>query len=195
MKRKLSYYKDFGKGIALAVLMLSISSELKAQKTPAGKQQMALKIGNYTSFTSKKAADVTAWAKFNPDKYKNHPEFGKLPFNGDYEGYVEVLDKRQEDERYFVNESKPTEFYIQKAYGALHLKKDGNWVTIDHHITSKGNGIYEADEQLDPVGFDVNKAKSYIKTPAGTVYFNNWQLYGHTAGTEDKALATANWST
>lgn len=155
------------------------------------KQQMEVKKGNFTSFTVAKE-NREAWARFNKN-YSNHPEFGKLPFNAEFPGYVEVLEKRQIDERYFVNEKNPTQFYIQKGLGDLHHKINGQWVTIDHRITDKGNGIYEADMQQEPVGFDMQKAVSYIKTVNGIVYFNNWKLYGETNGTE-QLLAAANWS-
>ncbi|MGZ3862355.1 MAG: T9SS type B sorting domain-containing protein [Bacteroidia bacterium] len=161
---------------------------IAAQNTK--KQQMEVKKGNFTSFTNAKE-NREAWVKFN--KNSNHPEYGKLPFNADFPGYVEVMDKRQIDERYFVNEKNPSQFYIQKGLGDLHQKINGQWITIDHRIADKGNGIYEASMQQEPVGFDMQKAVSYIKTVNGIVYFNNWKLYGETNGSE-QMLASANWS-
>lgn len=165
-------------------------SDVFAAKNAKG-QQMEQKKGNFTSFTQTHE-NISGWARFN--KNAAHPEFGKLPFNADFPGYVEVIDKRQVDERYFVNEKNPTEFHIQKGFGALHMKKDGQWVTIDHRLVEQGNGIYEASQQYDPVGFDVKSGISYIKTPQGTVSFNNWKLYGADENGKEELLAAANWS-
>jgi hypothetical protein len=34
--------------------------------------------------------------------------------------------------------------------------KDGYLVTIDHHLLDKGNGVFEAERQPEPVGFNIN---------------------------------------
>ena len=183
------------KAILSAFILLPFLGSAQTLQQPAYNskgQQMEMKEGNYTSFTSA-ARNTTSWTKFNSQSDIKHPEFGAMPFNAEYPGFVEVLAKRTIDERYFVDEKNPTKFYMQKALGDLHHKINGNWVTIDHRITDKGNGFYSADNQSEPVGFDVKKGTSYIKTVDGTVYFNNWKLYGETGGTE-QLLASANWT-
>jgi len=157
----------------------------------AAKQGMSVLTVNFKSF-SVAPENRAAWAKFN--KNVSHPEFGKIPYNAMYPGYVEVLDKRQVDERYFVNEAQPTQFQVQKALGALHHRVNGEWVTIDHRIVEKGNGMYEASNQFDPVGFDTKKGSSYIKTPTALIYFNKWSLYGSDNAGNRTFLAKANWS-
>ena len=184
--------KSVGFSMIIAPFLLNAQTNLQEAAKNLKHQEMEIVKGNYTSFASVHTNN-TSWAKFNSNSYAKHPEFGKLPFNAEFPGYVEVLEKRQIDERYFVNEKNPTQFYIQKGLGDLHKKINGEWVTIDHRITDKGNGIYEASVQHEPVGFDVKKAVSYIKTVNGTVYFNNWKLYGETNSGE-QLLATANWS-
>ncbi|MGZ3933261.1 MAG: hypothetical protein ACXVDK_17480, partial [Bacteroidia bacterium] len=154
---------------------------------------MESKEGNFTSFSTS-TENRSAWAKYNKSEYANHPEFGKSPYNATYPGFIEVIEKRKVDERYFVNESNPTEFHMQKALGALHYKVNGNWITIDTRITPKSEGIYEASSQFDPVGFNIKKAISYIKTPQGMVSFNNWKLYGKDESGSRTLLAKANWS-
>ena len=193
---QLNLFKRVRVIFSLAAVLLSTS--FLAQKNEAHpavnskKQMMLVQESNFTSFSVPEVKGA-AWRKFNKG-YSQHPEFGKLPFNANYPGFVEVLEKRQKDERYFVNESNPSEFRIQKALGALHYKVNGDWITIDNRITAKGNGIYEASMQYDPVGFDVIKGKSYIKTPTATVYFNKWTLYGADVNGSRTALANANWS-
>jgi len=184
----------------IIILVLSIlpvftfaQSDLKEVAKNERKQQMEVKYGNFTSFPIVHQ-NLLGWSKFNKDNHSKHPEFGILPFNAEYPNYIEVLEKRQVDERYFVNEQSPNQFYVQKAMGALHYKLNENWITIDPRITDIGNGIFEASNQWDPVGFDVNKASTYVKTPQGIVYFNNWKLFGTDNEGTEQLLATANWS-
>lgn len=184
---------------ALLVIFSIFSVSLFAQtdsKKSGGKDgnQMYFDLGNFKTFSAKKVINEELWAKHNSGSFKTHPEFGVTAFNGPANpNAIEVLEKRKSDERYFINPADPSEFYIQKSLGAMHFMRDGNWITIDHRIKDKGNGIYEAPDQFDPVGFDVKKKMSYIKMPTGIVYFNNWKLIG-VKGEEHSELASPDWS-
>jgi gliding motility-associated-like protein len=147
---------------------------------------------NFTTFTTPEK-NILSWEKHNKS-FENHPEFGMLPYNAAFNGYVEVMKKRQIDERYFVKEENPSEFRTQKARGALHYRVNDQWITIDPRIKNKGNGIYEAEQQHDPVGFNSNIKKSFVRTPLGEVDFNNWKLYGKNKDGKQQLLSDANWT-
>jgi gliding motility-associated-like protein len=158
-------------------------------------QKMESLKGNYTRFSNlKSSTNQEQWKIQNKANYYKHPEFAALPFNAPAEDYVELLDKRQIDYRYFINPNKPSEFIIQQSLGDLHFEKNGYWVTIDHHLLEKGNGVFEADRQPEPVGFNINEKVSYINTPNGKVNFNQWQLYGIDQNNNEVLIAKANWS-
>ncbi len=194
----------FGKIVrALLLLILATGANLTllaqfgtpgSVKMPDGStEQMEVKQENFSSFATSSFGDISKWKELNSPSTYNHPEFGKLPFNAPCSDCIEVLEKRTIDERYFVNPENPSEFKIQKAAGALHYEKNGQWLTIDQRLSDLGNGNYEASHQWDPVGFETANRRSYVITPSGKIYFNQWKLYGVINGTEE-LLADANWS-
>src|ERR1700676_228805 len=75
----------------------------------------------------------------------------------------------------------------------LNFLKNGQWITIDARLIPKGPLLYEASNQEDPLGFDIKRKSSYIITPDGRTYFNDWKLYGENGSTET-LLATADWT-
>ncbi|MBP7808337.1 MAG: gliding motility-associated C-terminal domain-containing protein [Bacteroidia bacterium] len=192
MSTQLNLFKSF-KINYLSLLLLS--SSLIGQNIGSDgmkSYQMQVTKGNLASF-SKTEKQEKDYARYNAEK-TNHPEFGALPFNAAYNGFVEVLNKREVDQRLFVNPKAPSEIKIQKSLTALHYKVNGEWVTVDHRLADKGNGIYEASNQFDPVGFNTIVKKSYIKTPSGQIDFNNWKLFGSDENGTEELIALPNWS-
>lgn len=193
-----SYFNRFTKYSQLTlVAVLFFQSVGFAQRLPfmnEKKHKMEKKKDNFTSFsTPHKSKFPAQWKSENKGQVALHPEFGTMPFNAPQGDLVEVLSKRAIDYRYYVNPNKPEEFFIQQSLGDLHFKKDGNWVTINHHISNKGNGVYEADKQPEPVGFNTLAKVSYIVTPYGKVNFNQWQLFGIDDNNAENFIANANW--
>ncbi len=178
--------------LGLTALFFAFSLLSYGQSDGMKTYQMQATKGNLTSF-SKTVKNDKEYGRFNKVK-TGHPEFGLLPFNAYYEGFVEVLDRREIDQRLFVNPKAPSEIKIQKSLQALHYKVNGEWVTIDHHLADKGNGVFEATNQYDPVGFNTNIKTSYIKTPFGQIDFNNWKLYGSDENGVEELIALPNWS-
>lgn len=195
-------YSSFSriKKITFFITLLSFlfQSLVFAQQLPFSnerKQKMEKKQDNFNSFsTLHKSNYLSQWKDINLGIGQDHPEFGIMPFNAPKGDLVEVLNKRTIDYRYFINPNKPEEFYVQQSLGDLHFKKNGQWITIDHHLTDKGNGLYEASNQPEPVGFDIKNKGSFILTPEGKVNFNKWQLYGVNQNNFEVLIAEANWS-
>lgn len=190
---RIMHFKSFT--LAIAILLQSFVFAQQLPSSNEKKQKMEKKKDNFSSFTtSQKSNHLLQWEQQNKGKFSQHPEYGTMPFNGPAADLVEVLEKRDIDYRYFVNPTQTTEFYVQQSLGDLHFKKNGHWVTIDHHIRNKGNGVFEADKQAEPVGFNINLKLSYIITPFGKVNFNQWKLYGVNQNNEEEFMADANWS-
>jgi gliding motility-associated-like protein len=184
--------------IYIPIIALFFHSFAMAQQLPftnEKKQKMEKKKDNFTSFTSpQKSNYISQWQSENKNEFIAHPEFGTMAFNGPDGDLVEVLNKRAVDYRYYINPNHPNEFFIQQSLGDLHYKKDGHWLTIDHHIFNKGNGVFEATNQPEPVGFNTSTGISYIITPSGTVNFNQWKLYGIDQNNNEQLIADANWN-
>ncbi len=164
-------------------------SALRAQK---GLSQMSVVKNNFTSFTRKYTNRGKLWIAKNKD-YLRHSDAN---FGDNYspnKSAVELFKKRAIDYKFYINKDTPSIFYSQRSSGPMHFKKNGQWITIDTRLSPKGQLVYEASNQEDPLGFDMKRKSSYIITPDGKTYFNNWKLYGKNGGPE-RLLATADWS-
>lgn len=178
--------------IVLGLFTMTIS--LNAQDLKFVPKGMHTDDGNFSSFNQpRKTATTEQWALFNENRNLQHPEFGYLPVGGPDADVVEILSKRTANERFFINAERPSEFYKQTSYGPMHFMVNGEWLSINPNLQPVQNGIYEATNQPEPVGFNVSQKHSYIKTIHGKASFNNWSLFGVKNG-QEQLLAQANWS-
>ena len=143
-------------------------------------------------FTPKYREVDKAWSNKN-ELYQHHPDAGFIDKYVPSNRAIEILDKRTKDSKYYVDKDSAAKFYVIKSVGALHYRKDGQWLTIDERLEPKNNKVFEASHQQELVGFDMNRQMAYIKSIQGTVYFNNWILYGEVNGKEIQ-LAKPDWS-
>lgn len=134
---------------------------------------------NFTSFSKPKYSEPEETAKHNRSEAKNHSEYGILPFNAPCDSCVEVLDKRTEDTRYFIeNGSDGREFHTQQSYGPMHYKAfDGMWHTIDYRLkpTNQTN-VFGASDQLFPVSIDLGLQTTSVRNESHILKFGNWSL-------------------
>jgi hypothetical protein len=151
-------------------------------------------VSNYTSFSNSVVSNsIDDWKRYNRPESYLHPEFGVLSYNAPCTDCIEILDKRTENEKYFLSVNNPNEFYQQKSYGALHFPENGKWLTIDERLIKKTDNIYVSEKQIDPTGINTQLKNSFIKTPFGTIQFNQWKLIGVKNNTKIN-LANSNWS-
>jgi len=177
-------------------ISILIPSTFSAQITKGNRNTKSESIdeGNFTTFSSPVAtATVEQWEQYNDKVSKFHPEFGFRATGAPEQNVVEVLSKRTANERFFINPERPSEFYQQTSYGPIHYMVNGDWLSINSDLLPQSNGIYEASKQPEPVGFEIEQKRSYIKTVNGTASFNNWKLYGVKDGVE-QLLAQADWT-
>ena len=162
---------------------------LRAQE---GRSHMSVVKNNFTSFTRKYINRGKLWMARNK-AYLHHPNAN---FGDEYSpnnNAVELFEKRTIDSKFYIDKDSPSICYAQRSSGPMHFKKNGQWITIDTRLSPKGQLVYEASYQEDPLGFDIKRKSSYIITSDGKTYFNDWKLYGKNGSTET-LLATANWT-
>jgi gliding motility-associated-like protein len=148
---------------------------------------------NYQYFKIENTSpQVNKLGEYNSN-YVSHPDFGKLPQNAPCEDCIEILSKRSENEKYFVSSIDPSIFYQQKSYGAINFYKNGNWLTIDERLKKIDENLFFAENQIDPTGLNTQYKNTFIKTPFGTVQFNNWKLKG-LKNNVNSEIAIADWS-
>lgn len=134
---------------------------------------------NFNTFSKTTYSDPEETAEHNSDKAIAHKEYGTLPFNAPCESCVEVLDKRTEDTRYFIeNGSEGKQFHTQQAYGPLHYKgQDGNWYTLDYRLKPTSfQDVFEAKDQLFPVNIDVGLQKVEVINEGKSLAFQSWTM-------------------
>jgi gliding motility-associated-like protein len=185
----------------MVAALFFICSSIIAQNTPATLQAgnpnnkihtLKSTSYNFTSFTKSYKKPDKKWIE-NNQGYINHPDAGFVTSNDPTPDAIEIISKRTSDSKYYIDKDTASKFYIVKADQEINYQKDGQWLSIDKRLMPASKNIFEASHQQEPVGFDVDKKESYIKTVAGIFYFNNWQLLGEEASSE-KVLAKADWS-
>ena len=147
---------------------------LRAQQ---GRIQLPVAKNNFTSFTRKYTNRGKLWMARNK-AYLHHPDAN---FGDEYspnKKAVELFEKRTVDSKFYINNDTPSICYAQRSSSPMHFKRNGQWITIDTRLSPKGQLVYEASNQEDPLGFDIKRKSSYILTPDGKTYFNDWKLYG-----------------
>ncbi|MDP4265655.1 MAG: hypothetical protein Q8941_24260, partial [Bacteroidota bacterium] len=157
-----------------------------------GRHQMSVIKNNFTSFTRKYTNRGKLWMAKNK-AYLRHPDAN---FGDEYSpnsNAVELFKKRTIDSKFYINKDTPSICYSQRSSSPMHFKKNGQWITIDTRLRPKGQLVYEASNQEDPLGFDIKRKSSYIITSDGKTYFNDWKLYGEN-GNGETLLATADWT-
>ena len=78
-------------------------------------QQMESRTSNFSTLSSSKNIEsLNEWEKHNNNESYNHPEFGILSYNAPCSNCIEILDKRTENEKFFLSITNPshTEHYI-----------------------------------------------------------------------------------
>lgn len=146
-------------------------------------------IYNYTTFSKKHLPTQKTGAKNSVFSVNNNPVAAE-DLNGDA---TEVIEKRTLNSKYFVDKDTASKFYQLVSYGGnFHYLKNGKFEMINDRLETLGNELFEAANQQEPVGFNINQKTAFIETVAGKVNFNNWVLYGEKSGIKT-VLAAADW--
>lgn len=182
----------------LATICLALSfcgSNLAhAQATPSSPGMTNSPV-NYISFSEPSPQkNIQFWQQYHAEDLYSHPEFATLPDNSPCNDCVELLHRRKIDERYFVDKSDTSIFYIQKANGPLHYEVNGQLVTINPKLQQEGPGIYRSNFPHNPVVMWTQSKQSQIETHHGALGFNQWSLFIEQINGEIELAAEANWA-
>jgi hypothetical protein len=170
-----------------------------SQQSPIDNQMEAREF-NFTSFNSHHT-DNTVDAELQilvPDSFRNHPEYGKLPFNCGLDTVIELIDRRDEFSRTLVK--KGTEgkiIYVQKGYFPLHYRDaNGWWRTIDEYIHADSpSGLFTALDQPCPTSIDANAGLATVSNGTTVLRFNrNIELFFEDPNGNRTSLGQASWT-
>ncbi len=150
------------------------------------------KVYNFYTFSTDIKSNLIALDSFSNDK--SHPEFGVLPYNAGCRDCFEILEKRKEDERYFLlNGKEGKEFAIQKSFTPMHYKDaNGNWITIDPRIKKVNEKYFNAMQQPFPVEMDLENGFTSLQGLKKIFFNKNVRMYGLDASAELNELQSSN---
>ncbi len=138
---------------------------------------MLQKENNFYWFTPLLKSNSTELTEFS--KAISHPEFGTLPYNAGCVDCFELIEKRTEDERYFLKDSSEGRaFTIQKSYLPIHYKDSvGRWITIDSRIKKVGEKKFTSPHQPFPVEIDLEKGLTSITSDKKILFNQQVKMY------------------
>lgn len=177
----------------IACLFFASGASLSAQNEQKG---MVALEANYEEFTSKvylEGHELETYIAYNGDSLEHHSEFARIPFNAPCINCVELLHKRTEFGRYFLDVNDPSKFYSQQSVEPLHYWKNNEWVTIDHRLKLDGEW-YSSDYPHNRIRISPSEKAVLLDTPSEEVRFNQWELFGKGEDSTFYRLDYADWS-
>lgn len=131
------------------------------------------------------------------EKWRKHPEFGKLPYNSPCEDCFEAIEKRTESTRYFIKRgTRGSVFFEQTSYGPLHVRDAaGWWVSIDSRLRKSGNSSFSATNQTHPFSVALDSSSFQLENNGKTFSWNkNLELVKVDANGQEFSLGFADLS-
>lgn len=92
----------------LTALFICISATVFAQP-------MNVKVPNFTSFTTEQIITSELQNKLSSAKAKEHPEYGVIPYNAPCNNCFELIDKRNQNTRLFIDVNNEGHIYSQQS--------------------------------------------------------------------------------
>ena len=125
---------------------------------------MQPKAPNYTTFNKPVKQSAAILEKLSSADAKKHVEYGTIPYNAPCINCAELLDKRTQGSRLFIDVNNEAHTYSQQSYFPLHYKANNNdaWRTIDPLLQSMGNNVYAAPNQPIPTKCDLNNKSTSL---------------------------------
>ena len=150
---------------------------------------------NYTSFTKpviKRTADIIAANK----GFEQHPELGLLPKNAPCSDCFELIGKRTETSKTYINSDNSGNIYTQTSTAAMHYKKGEQWMNVDRMLHPMDDGSYSAMSQEVPVSISP-LGNGHVCLGAGQhqiIYNNKLELIFVDSTGFSTSLGSANWN-
>jgi PKD repeat protein len=131
--------------------------------------------------------------KYTAQEFKDHPDFAIKPFNAPCENCFELIDKRTEYSRYYLEEGKQGKtFFQQQGYSPIHYKDSrGDWRVIDYRLKKTSRSDVYVSENTS---FHLS-----INADSGYVSINNKVIFNHklealiATGEHEVTLGYARW--
>lgn len=156
---------------------------------------MAASMPDYSSFLMNKQTVITEQlSNETPSFYKSNPEYGVLPLNASCDECVELIHKRTEYTREYVNGSK---VYSQTGYNKInYVDSNGYYREINYYLyPTAQSDVFASLKQPVPTYVDAGNKKLVIKYDGNRFEFaRNLKLIFQDSLGVKSTLALANWN-
>jgi gliding motility-associated-like protein len=151
---------------------------------------------NFTTPTEIKRIKLPEGLYDENSAWRKHPEFSTLPYNSPCEDCHELIERRTESTRYFVqNGSEGKTFFEQTAYGPLHIKNaEGFWVSIDARLVYEPGARLSARNQTHPFTISLQNATCTSENLQHRFSWNKNLELLRTIGSQTNSLGQADLS-
>lgn len=152
---------------------------------------------NFTSFHKREKVVTPELLSLIPVEFRHHPDFGIQPKSKPAGNFMELIHKRTDSTRTFIDIKHPNNFAIQKGYGPMHFTDaNGNLIERDFDLYPTTNqGVYKTRLQPNIVSIDTNAKEISISFNHSVVSFSkNLKLIYQDSNQVKTTIASANWS-
>lgn len=159
-------------------------------------QEMKSYEGNYLTFRSQVPKITQELREMTPIEFHTNPEFGLLPYNAPCDNCYELIQKRTDTTKYYVeNGTYGGKFYSQTLLGVFHYT-EGNYTRSYHgYIKPISNTFYSGKNQDTPTFIDLDAKTTGFQVNNDRFSFNNNLTLSLVMLDESVvSLGTANWS-
>jgi len=183
------------------ILFVFITTILCWTTTVHAQELVASRVSttNYYTFELPAEKNITAeLEKLTPQAWKNHPDYGVLPRYAPCHNCVELIHKRTDSTRYFIeNGTEGNKFYLQSGDETMHFRDTDGYIREQIHLmfpTSTPH-VFRSMLQPEPLEIDIPQQQVTIYRQDGTpLSFNkNLELWALTFDGQKKRIATASW--
>jgi hypothetical protein len=116
-------------------IFIAIFSFLAVQQL-MGQGLMENRKPNFDFFSTKNKVNSSEYTNLVAKEYLSHPDFGVHPYNSPCNNCVELIDRRTETSRYYVeNGTNGKGFYLQQGHTPInYIDSAGYWRVIDYRL-------------------------------------------------------------
>lgn len=111
--------------------------------------KLEVRTYNYYTFPKEYKVESPDLEKFTSEKYRKHPEYGTLPIHTPCKECIEILDKRDQFSRFYIEPgTDAAHYYVQSSYFPLHYKDEqGRMISIDGRLRKINSDYFSAEQQ------------------------------------------------
>jgi len=159
--------------------------------------QIQSSTNNYTSFEFLHEKNITAeLEKLTPNEWKQHPDYGILPFHAPCNNCIELIQKRTDSTRYFLD-NENQKIYMQSGDQTMHFRDENGYIRERLNFLFPTNKEHIFNTKFQPISTEINIVEENVAIllldGQKISYNKNLELWGVSAENKNVLLASASW--